>query len=283
MVAWLSGVAAGLLDRIPEQRRQSLCRRLALTEQEIETWKEMSRKMYVPFLEDGVISQFEGWEKLEELDWDAYRRKYGNIQRLDRILHAEGKDPDRYKVTKQADTVLLFYLFHQDELRQIFERLGYAYTAETLRKTVAYYDARTSHGSTLSFVVDAGIYAEIDLATSWQRYLVALESDVGDVQGGTTAEGIHMGVMSGTLDLVQRSYLGEVVRDGVLYFNPKAMDQLRDLTMRIRFRGLPMQVTLNKSRLRVDAAVDSLNRSVKLGVGDQVSEIRSGESHTFAL
>ena len=70
-------------------------------------------------------------------------------------------------LSKQADAVLLFYLFRQDELKQIFERLGYSYTPETLRKTVAYYDARTSHGSTLSFVAYAGIFAEIDLATSW--------------------------------------------------------------------------------------------------------------------
>jgi len=28
------------------------------------------------------------------------------------------------------------------------------------------------------------------------------------VQGGTTKEGIHMRVMSGTLDLVQRGYVG---------------------------------------------------------------------------
>jgi trehalose/maltose hydrolase-like predicted phosphorylase len=35
-----------------------------------------------------------------------------------------------------------------------------------------------------------------------------MESDLGDVQGGTTKEGIHMGVMSGTLDLLQRSYAG---------------------------------------------------------------------------
>ncbi|HAT45790.1 MAG TPA: trehalose 6-phosphate phosphorylase, partial [Ktedonobacter sp.] len=172
---------------------RSLCERIDLTDQEIETWKEMSRKMYVPFHANGVISQFEGWENLEELDWDAYRREYGNIQRLDRILRAEGKEPDRFKLSKQADAVLLFYLFRQDELKQIFERLGYSYTPETLRKTVAYYDARTSHGSTLSFVAYAGIFSEIDLATSWERYMVALESDVGDVQGGTTAEGIHMG------------------------------------------------------------------------------------------
>ena len=34
---------------------------------------EMSRKMFVPFHGDGIISQFEGYEELAELDWDAYR------------------------------------------------------------------------------------------------------------------------------------------------------------------------------------------------------------------
>src|SRR5258708_36267725 len=160
MVAWISDVAGRLLDMLPERRRRSLCKRIDLTDREIETWMEMSRKLYVPFLADGVISQFEGWEDLEELDWDAYRRKYGNIQRLDRILRAEGKEPDRYKLSKQADTVLLFYLFRQEELKQIFERLGYAYTPQTLRKTVAYYHAPTSPGSTLSFLAYAGVYAE---------------------------------------------------------------------------------------------------------------------------
>jgi trehalose-phosphatase len=283
MVAWIADLAGRLLDMLPERRRRTLRAQMNLTNQEIETWKEMSRKMYVPFLADGIISQFEGWENLEELDWDAYRQKYGNIQRLDRILRAEGKDPDRYKLSKQADTVLLFYLFRQDELKQIFERLGYSYTPETLRKTVAYYDARTSHGSTLSFVAFAGVFSEIDLKTSWERYLVTLESDIGDVQGGTTAEGIHMGVMSGTLDLVQRSYLGEVIRDGVLYFNPKAIDHLRGLTLPIRLRGLLLDVTLEDGHLRVSTEADSLNRSVKLRVGNQVQEIRPGESHTFDL
>jgi trehalose/maltose hydrolase-like predicted phosphorylase len=113
--------------------------------------------------------------------------------------------------------------------------------------------------------------------------MVALESDVGDVRGGTTAEGIHMGVMSGTLDLVQRSYVGEVIRDGVLYFNPKPIGHLRGLTFPMRFRGLLIKVTFEDGRVRVSAEVDSLNRSVKVGVGDQVREIRSGESYTFDL
>jgi len=55
------------------------------------------------------------------------------------------------------------------------------------------------------------------------------------------------------------------------------------LTLPMRFRGLLIKITLEDDRLRVGAEVDSLNRSVKLGVGDQVWEIKSGESHTFEL
>ncbi len=113
--------------------------------------------------------------------------------------------------------------------------------------------------------------------------MVALESDICDVQGGTTAEGIHMGVMSGTLDLVQRSYLGEVIRNGVFYFTPKALNRLRGLTMPIRLRGLLIDVTVEDGHLRVSAEADSLNRSVNIGVRDQIREIRPGESHTFDL
>ena len=80
--------------------------------------------MFVPF-HDGVISQFEGYDKLAELDWDAYRNRYGNIQRLDRILEAEDDDVNRYKASKQADALMLLYLLSSDELREVLDRLDY--------------------------------------------------------------------------------------------------------------------------------------------------------------
>ena len=150
--------------------------------------------MFVPFHDEGVISQFEGYERLAELDWDAYRERYGpNIQRLDRILRAEGDDPNRYKVAKQADTVMLFYLLGEDELAEVFGRLGYALTPDATRRNVEYYDRRTSHGSTLSFVTHAAVFAALDPDSSWERFLVALESDVGDVQGGRPRRGSTSG------------------------------------------------------------------------------------------
>jgi trehalose/maltose hydrolase-like predicted phosphorylase len=283
MVAWLCDVAQQVLSLLPGTGADALRGKLNLGDEEMRTWADMSRRMFVPFHGDGIISQFEGYEDLEELDWDAYRARYGNIQRLDRILRAEGDDPNRYKLAKQADTVMLFFLFPPDELRRLFERLGYDYGPETARKNVAYYDRRTSHGSTLSFVAHAGVLARLDPESSWERFLVALESDVGDVQGGTTKEGIHMGVMSGTLDLVQRSYAGTEIRDGVLYFEPRLPPRLEGLSFAMQFRGTPILVTLGGGRLTLAALREGVPRPIRVGVGDEVRELCAGDQCTFEL
>ena len=93
MVAWICETAQEVLDLLPASRREVCEHEPASTDEELARWREMSRKMFVPFHDDGIISQFEGYEELEELDWEDYRARYGNIQRLDRILRAEGDDP----------------------------------------------------------------------------------------------------------------------------------------------------------------------------------------------
>ena len=284
MVAWICETAQSVLDLLPASRRDVLRARMGLSDEELGTWEEMSHKMFVPFHGDGIISQFEGYAELEELDWEGYRSRYGNIQRLDRILRFEGENPDCYKLAKQADAVMLFFLFSERELHRLFERLGYEYTDDTARRTIDYYDRRTSHGSTLSFVTHAGVLAAIDPESSWQRFLVALESDIGDIQGGTTKEGIHLGVMGGTLDLIQRAYLGTDIRDGVLYFNPVAVDRLDGLSLPMQFRLTPITVSLNGAELTVAVLSDGYSSgSIRVGVGDVVRELNGGESATFTL
>jgi trehalose/maltose hydrolase-like predicted phosphorylase len=283
MAAWICETAQKVLDLLPASRRDALRARIGLRDDEIRRWQEMSRRMFVPFHSDGIISQFEGYEDLEELDWEAYRAKHGNIQRLDRILRAEGEDPNRFKLSKQADTVMLFFLFPDAELKRLFARLGYEFSPEMARRTIEYYDRRTSHGSTLSFIVYAGVLAAIDPESSWERFLAVLESDIGDIQGGTTQEGIHMGVMSGTLDLVQRIYLGTEIRDGVVYFDPRLPDRLDGLSLPMQFRGTPIRVTIAGSELTVTALAEGFSLPVKVGVGDDVRELSAGDRCTFTI
>jgi trehalose/maltose hydrolase-like predicted phosphorylase len=283
MVAWIAATAPRVLDLLPPSRCGVLRTRLGITDEELRTWDDMSRRMYVPF-HDGVVSQFEGYADLEEVDWDGYRARYPNIQRMDRILRAEGEDPNRFKVSKQADAVMLFFLFDREELQQLFGRLGYDVDDDLMRRTVEYYDRRTSHGSTLSLVTYAGVLAGIDPASSWERFMVALRSDVEDVQGGTTKEGIHMGVMSGTLDLLQRSLLGSYVTDdGVLRFEPRLLDRLDGVAFSSRFRGTSLRVGIEGDKLAVLAEAEGFRGPVRVGVGADVRELGPGARHVFTI
>jgi trehalose/maltose hydrolase-like predicted phosphorylase len=283
MVAWLCGVAGEVLSWLPDSRADALRSRLEISDDELSLWQDMSRRMFVPFHDDGIISQFEGYDELEELDWDAYRERYGNIQRLDRILHAEGDDPNRYKLSKQADVVMLFYLFAPARIRELFERLGYEYRADTVARNIAYYDKRTSHGSTLSFVTFAGVLAPLDPESSWERFLVALRSDVEDIQGGTTREGIHMGVMAGTVDLMQRAYPGTEIRDGVLRFQPSLPTAVEQVAFRMQFERTPLHVTLDHERLAITVDREGARGPIQVGVGDEIRELCPGDAETFEL
>ncbi|MDH4094172.1 MAG: glycoside hydrolase family 65 protein [Betaproteobacteria bacterium] len=282
MAAWVLARAADVLAALPEERRAELRETLALGDEELARWDDASRRMRVAFHGEGVISQFEGYEKLEELDWQGYREKYRDLSRLDRILEAEGDDVNRYQASKQADVLMLFYLFSAEELQELFGRLGYPFPADTIPKNVAYYSARTTHGSTLSRVVNSWVLARADREGSWRFFQEALESDVADIQGGTTAEGIHLGAMAGTVDLLQRGYTGIVTQGDVLWLNPCLPKELDCLRVSVRYRGLTLDLDVRHERLRVHARASNA-APIALGVVDKVHRLAAGEAREFAL
>ncbi|HUG76025.1 MAG TPA: glycosyl hydrolase family 65 protein, partial [Burkholderiales bacterium] len=282
MASWVLCRAFDVLGALPEERRRELLETLALGDEELTRWEDVSRKLRVAFHGEGIISQFEGYEKLAELDWAGYREKYADIHRLDRILEAEGGDVNRYKASKQADVLMLFYLFSAEELEELFKRLGYPFPKDSIPKNIAYYSARTSHGSTLSRVVDSWVLARSDRARSWRVFLEALQSDVADIQGGTTAEGIHLGAMAGTVDLLQRGYTGLVARGDTLWLNPRLPEELACLRMTIRYRGLALDLELRQESLQVHARASNAE-PIALGVVDAVHTLKAGETRRFAI
>jgi trehalose/maltose hydrolase-like predicted phosphorylase len=283
MAAWVLWRVQDVLGALPEQRREELSHTLGLGREEVDRWEEISRKLLLPFHDDGILSQFEGYEELEELDWESYRARYGNIQRLDRILEAEGDSPNRYKASKQADALMLFYLHSADELRQLFARLGYPFEQDTIPKNVEYYMARTSHGSTLSKVVHAWVLVRSDRERAWQLLSEALESDLLDLQGGTTPEGVHLGAMAGAVDLVQRAFTGLETRDEVLWLDPRIPEELSRLDLRLRYRrhwGLEIEIT--RDRVRVSArAADTY--PIRIGIWGEIFELHAGAAVERAL
>jgi len=282
MVVWTIQRTFELLELLPEQVRHDVESELDLGRSELDHWEDLTRRMFVPFHGEGIISQFAGYDELEELDWEGYRKRYGDIQRLDRILHAEDDTPNRYKVAKQADTLMLFYLLTAGELQRMLQGLGYDWTPDRIPATIEYYRARTSHGSTLSALVHSWLHARSDRRRSWALFEQALRSDIDDIQGGTTQEGIHLGAMTGTLDLVQRGYTGLAVEEDVLRFEPTLPDEVAELTFPLHYRGHQLRVQLDHDCLRVSAAPSDLP-AVTIGFDDQREVLRGGETLTFTM
>jgi alpha,alpha-trehalase len=282
MAAWVLARARDVLELLPRGHRERLVEALALDEAEVESWLRISRRLRVPFHGDGIISQFDGYERLEELDWAGYRERYGDIQRLDRILEAEDDTPNRYKASKQADVLMLFYLFSSEELALLFEQLGYAFDQDLIPRNIRYYLERTSHGSTLSFMVHSWVLARSDRPRAWALFKDALASDFVDIQGGTTPEGIHLGAMAGTLDLVQRCLTGIETRANVLHFNPALPEPLRRVELELRYRGHELRVTVTHDLLRV-ASEPVTAEPITLAYRGHFRDLSPGQTWTVPL
>lgn len=281
MAVWVLRRAAEVLDHVGVERRRELEHLLGLTTDETAHWNDIARKMRLVFLEDGIIAQFEGYGELEELDWEVYREKYSDIHRLDRILEAEGDTVNRYKASKQPDVLMLFYLFSYNELHELITSLGYPFEPDAIQKNIDYYVRRTSDGSTLSRVVQSWVLARGDRSRSWDLFVTALESDISDIQGGTTAEGIHLGAMAGTVDLVERGQTALEFRDDTLWISPCLPTKLQRLRLKLLYRGDWLYLDVGCDRLTVSAP-HGWHGPGKIGVRNQVYPFKAGAALGFS-
>jgi trehalose/maltose hydrolase-like predicted phosphorylase len=280
MTVWVLRRALEVLRLLPEQRRAELMESLGVDPGEPGRWDAVASRMYVPVRRDGIICQFEGYDDLAELPWDDYRRRYGDIRRLDRILEAEGDSPNRYKASKQADVLMLFYLLSTDELYELFGQLGYPLEPDAVTRNVDYYSARTSHGSTLSAVVHSWVLARNRRDRALAYFIEALDTDVADVQGGTTSEGIHLAAMAGSVDILQRCFAGVETRGDTLRLNPYWPEHLGTLEFDINYRGHSLTLRVNGRSVRAFAH-PGRHRPILLCCGTERAWLGPGESIVF--
>jgi alpha,alpha-trehalase len=178
---------------------------------------------------------------------------------LDRILEAENDDVNCYKASKQADALMLFYLLSSDELRELFDRLGYRFTPDQIPKTIDYYLSRTSHGSTLSAIVHSWVSARGNRDQALKYFQQVLLSDFADVQGGTTSEGIHLAAMAGSVDLLQRCFTGLEFRADRILLAPLWPEELGRLAFPLRYRGHRLHLEVNGRRAKISSDSEQAN------------------------
>ena len=282
LLAWILRRTATLLNHLNRDDDGKTYRRLSIRADELDRWDRLSKRLRVPFHADGVISQFDGYEQLAEFDWDGYRSRYDDIGRLDLILAAEGDSPNNYRASKQPDVLMLFYLLSAEDLRETLGRLGYQLDKAAVRRTVDFYLARTSHGSTLSRPVCSWLLARADRTRSWSMFNEALDSDLADIQRGTTREGIHLGAMAGTVDLLLRCYTGLETREGKLWLHPALPTELGQVRFQISYRNHGILVDLTPTAMVLQLQARAVP-PIRVCVDDKTTTMHAGHTYRFTL
>ncbi|MCK5163666.1 MAG: glycoside hydrolase family 65 protein, partial [Desulfobacula sp.] len=276
MVMFVMDQALNLQHVIPEQDWEYLRKKLGIEERELAKFQKMSRRMKLAFHGDGILSQFEGYENLKEFDWDGYRKRYGNIQRLDRILEKEGDSANNYKLCKQADVLMLLYLFSAETLRKMFKRLNYNFDKDSIPKNINYYLNRTTNGSSLALVIHAWIEARQARERSWDFFSRALETDMVADRTGSTREGIHLAAMSGCIDILQRGYAGLEIRSDILILNPLLPKSINRICFHIRYRNHWLDLEITQADVRV-TSLTSRARPIMVMIKDEIIRLYPGK------
>jgi kojibiose phosphorylase len=250
---------------------EALSERLALSEEDIESWQDMIDLLYLPQPDPDtlLIEQFDGYFDLEDICPDELRK---------RLIH-----PEEYwgwpngiavetQVLKQADVLQLLVL--QD-----------IFPMEVVRANYDYYEPRTEHGSSLSPSVHAVVASKVGYAEqAYDYFLNAATIDLYNtstkvMSGGTFLGGIHTAACGAIWRMIVEGFVGFSIDEEGISFAPALPAQWDGLKFRLVVRGNLLTVRLTKERLTVESAVDNPS-SVAVSVGERTSILRPGESKT---
>jgi len=254
MTSWVFKKVDYLSSHEPQDVLDDNYKRADFSDKDLELTKKIRHNLELEFNQDEILAQFDGYFDLKPIDFDYYRRQYGDISRMDRILKAEGDNPDDYQVAKQADALMALYILRVPTFFHQLNDLGYEIKDknEFIKKNIEYYLSRTTHGSTLSRIVYSMLLLKVgnkDLA--WKLFYQALTSDYSDIQGGTTAEGIHLGVMGATLNVVTSFFAGIDYRGPELEINPNLPDAWQSIKFNMIFKDIHFYFTVSHDQVRV--------------------------------
>ncbi|WP_110933938.1 beta-phosphoglucomutase [Paenibacillus bouchesdurhonensis] len=221
--------AAMLREQYPQHYEQ-LCRKLEITEDEIEGWLVAAEKMFIPFDKElGIYAQDDTF--LTKKKWDFENTPEDKYPLL---LHYHPLVIYRHQVLKQADLVLAMFL------------LGNRFSLADKIRNFNYYEPLTTHDSSLSTCIHSIISAEIgNLASAYTYFDRTVRMDLDDVNRNAK-DGLHTAAMAGSWMSIVNGFGGMRAYDGVLSFDPKLPEQWDSYRFKVMNHGQLVDVSVHR-------------------------------------
>lgn len=208
----------------------ALRKKTGLRDDEPDAWAKAAENMYIPFDEkQGVHLQDDGFLDRQPWNFDDTPADHYPL-----LLHYHPLVIYRHRVCKQADMVLAMFLFPD------------AFTPGQKKKDYAFYEAVTTHDSSLSTSIFSIVASRLGYTEKAYRYfLKTARMDLDDCNGNT-GDGIHTANMAGAWMGVTCGFGGMRIRNGELCFAPVLPDEWEGYRFHVVFRGSRIGVSCDR-------------------------------------
>jgi maltose phosphorylase len=220
---------------------EKMLQSLDVTELELNTWKDLSAHMFIPYDETRkLFEQHEGFFKLPHVDVDKipvedfplyHHWTYDRIYRNDMI--------------KQPDVLMLMFLYND------------RFTFEEIKNNYEYYTPRCIHESSLSPSVHSILASQIDKEKeAYDFFGFATRMDL-DNYNRNSHEGLHTtSIAAAWMNIVYG--FGGMRSDGLLLkFAPSIPEQWNEYDFRVTYQNTTITVVVNKQEATFTALEDT--------------------------
>jgi trehalose/maltose hydrolase-like predicted phosphorylase len=200
-------------------------------------------------LDAGEAAEATSWRELADAMVDGYHPQHGLYEQfagywdLEPLLAADVATPPfaadlllgnarvaASQLIKQPDVIMLHHLVPDETVNS------------SLAADLAYYEPRTTHGSSLSPAIYAAQLARAGRPDdALELFRLAAHLDLDDITG-TTAGGLHLATMGGIWQALAQGFLGLRVTETILEIDPSLPATWDALSLRFRVLGHPVGV-----------------------------------------
>jgi kojibiose phosphorylase len=261
-----------------------ITRRLAVSESEILQWRKLAAEIYLPEPKEGVLEQYEDYFNLK--DYTFTKRNEFGIPIIVELDHLKDPSDPKYtpdliayheelvrmskemRIIKQADTVLLFNI------------LPFDFSAEIIRNTLNFYEARTLHYSSLSPGVYALCAARIgDMKLAQTYFDLSLDMDLKDVKK-ESENALHTPTSGEVYTIITQGYGGVFPNGDLLEIRPHLPEDWERLQFNLTWRKTLLSFTFEKKQIVITAVGGS---PVQLAVFDNQKTLQPGQTVAFDI
>jgi kojibiose phosphorylase len=206
-----------------------LCDRFGATWVEVQSWREIADRIYIPYGADGtLIEQFQGY--FERADVPITNRDENGMP-----IYPAGLDHYTCNGTmllKQPDVVMLLHVLSDE------------FTSEVKRENYEFYEKRTMHKSSLSPAIHAIFGLRVGHFEKALQYLE--RSAFVDLRNnqGNTEEGVHIASAAGTWQALVFGFGGFAVKNQEMSFQPWLPADWSGLRFKLQWQGREVAVAL---------------------------------------